>query len=63
VIQLSEDKVYFSTYKQKRKVLLDHKLKSLVGSFDRLKHLVNALGKGRRNTLLKLANKKGTDVI
>jgi hypothetical protein len=50
-------------YKQKEKVLLDYKLKSSVNSFDRLKPLVNALSKKRRDTLLKLADKKGTNVI
>jgi hypothetical protein len=43
--------------------LSGHESESPVGSFDRLKHLVNAFGKGRHNTLLELADKEETDVI
>jgi hypothetical protein len=63
VIQLSKDKVHFSTYKQKGKALPDHELESPVSSPNRLKPLVDALGKGRRDTLLDLADKKRTNVI
>jgi hypothetical protein len=62
VDQLSKDKVYLSTYGQERKVLLNHKSESPVSSSDRLKHLVNASGKGRRDTLLKLTDEEGTNV-
>jgi hypothetical protein len=49
-------------YKQERKALLDYKSESLISSFNRLKPLVNAFSKERHDTLLELANKKGTDV-
>jgi hypothetical protein len=42
--------------------LSDYKSESLVGSFNRLEPLVNALSKGRRDTLLNLTDKKRTDV-
>jgi hypothetical protein len=32
-------------YKQKRKILLDYKSKSLISSFNRLKHFVNTFSK------------------
>jgi hypothetical protein len=63
VIQSNKDKVYFSTYKQKGKILSDNKLESLISSLNRLKHFVNTPSKERHNTLLKLADKKRTDVI
>jgi hypothetical protein len=43
--------------------LPDYKSESPVGFPDRLEPFVNAFGKGRHNTLLKLADKEGTDVI
>jgi hypothetical protein len=49
-------------YGQEGKVLLDHKSESPVGSSNRLKPLVNAPGKGRRDTLLDLADEEETDV-
>jgi hypothetical protein len=63
VIQLSKDKVYFSIYKQKGKVLPDYKSKSPVSFLNRLKPFVNAPDKRKHNTLLKLANKEETNVI
>jgi hypothetical protein len=63
VIWLNKDKVYFSTHKQKRKVLSGYKSESPISSFNKLKYFVNILSKKRHNTLLKLANKKGTNII
>jgi hypothetical protein len=42
--------------------LLDHESESPVGSPNKLKPFVDASGKGRHDTLLKLADKEGTDV-
>jgi hypothetical protein len=42
--------------------LSDHKSESPVSSPNRLKHLVDAPGKGRHDTLLELADKEETDV-
>jgi hypothetical protein len=62
VIQSTKDEVHLGTHRQKGKVLSDHEPESAVSSPDRLEHLVNAPGKGRRDTLLELADKERTDV-
>jgi hypothetical protein len=62
VIQSSEDEVHFGTHGQEGKALPDHESESPVGSPDRLEPLVDAPGKGRRDTLLELADEEGTDV-
>jgi hypothetical protein len=62
VIQSNKNKVYLSTYKQK-KILSDYKSESPISSSNKLKHLVNAFGKKRHNTLLKVINKKETNII
>jgi hypothetical protein len=62
VIQSSENKVHFGTYGQEGKALPDYKSESPVGSPNRLEPFVDAPGKGRRDTLLELADEEETNV-
>jgi hypothetical protein len=50
-------------YKQNEKTLPDYKSKSPVSFFNRLKPFVDVPSKKNNNTLLKLTNKKKTNVI
>jgi hypothetical protein len=62
VTQSSDNEVHFNLYTRQGEVLPEHKSEGPVGSLDRLEHLVDAPGKGRQDTLLELADEKGTDV-